>query len=194
MGRGGGVGAVELVCGSGVCAAFAPDDFDVLAPALVDGEEVPVYAGGEVAEDDLCGGVDAEGGGDEVQAGLGGGEAEAGEVAVALEVAEGAGGVGVFCVVMADSDPVVEALEGELGIFFSFELDDCEAAFCRDGEEVKHAAICCGEGGDLGVDVVRVKGVVQRGRVATDEAFQPAFRLQAVEDVGFGAGRVSALA
>ena len=66
---------------------FAPDDADLGAPAFVQGEEVPFDAGGEVAEDDLSGGVDAEGGGDEEEAGRVGRELDAGEVAVAVELA-----------------------------------------------------------------------------------------------------------
>ena len=73
-----------LISGS---AAFAPNDFDVLAPAFVEGEELPVYAGGKVAEDGFGGGVDVEGGGYEVEAWGLGGEANVGEVAMTLELA-----------------------------------------------------------------------------------------------------------
>lgn len=52
--------------------AFAPDGFDVGAPAFVEGDEGPGDAGIEVAEDDLGGGVDVEGGGDEEEVGASG--------------------------------------------------------------------------------------------------------------------------
>ena len=42
-----------------VHAAFAPDYFELLAPAFVQGGEGPFDAGGEVAEDGFGGGVDA---------------------------------------------------------------------------------------------------------------------------------------
>ena len=54
---------------------FAPDYFDLLAPAFVEGYEGPVDAGGEVAEDSFGGGVNAQGWGYEVEAGWFGGEA-----------------------------------------------------------------------------------------------------------------------
>jgi hypothetical protein len=99
-------------------AAFPPDDFDLLAPAFIEGKEGPVYAGSEVVEDSVGGGVDVEGGGYEIEARGFGGEADAGEVAVALELAEAktgaGGGVGGLEMVETDADPVVEALEGEV--------------------------------------------------------------------------------
>ncbi len=50
-----------------VGVAFAPDYFELLAPAFVEGGEGPFDAGGEVAEDGFGGGVDAEGGGYKVE-------------------------------------------------------------------------------------------------------------------------------
>ncbi len=68
-------------------AAFSPDYFELLAPTFVEGDEGPVDVGGEIAEDGLGGGVDAECRGGEVEAWGIGREAQAGEVAVALELA-----------------------------------------------------------------------------------------------------------
>ena len=67
---------------------FAPDHADLLAPAFVEGEEVPIDAWGEEAEDCFGYWVDVEGGGDEVEAGWLRREMDAAEVAVALELAE----------------------------------------------------------------------------------------------------------
>lgn len=59
---------------------------------------------------------------------------------------------------MADADPVVEALEGEVEVFGGFDFEDGELAGAGDGEEVEHAAVegvaAAGEGGDFGVDGV----------------------------------------
>jgi len=137
---------------------FAPDYADLLAPAFVEREEVPLNSGTDVAEDDLCGGMDVQRGGYEVEAGWERGELDAAEVAVALELAEASGGVGGLQVVLANADPVVEALEGEVEIVVGFELDDGEAAVGGDAEEVEEAAVASsGDGRDLGVDVVGVE-------------------------------------
>ncbi len=66
-----------------------------------------------MAEDGLGGGVDVECGGDEVEVRGLGAEAGAGEVAVLLEAG---GGVHIAEVVLADADPVVEALEREVEV------------------------------------------------------------------------------
>ena len=125
-----------------------------------------------------------------VEAGWVGGEAEPGEVAVTLEFSEAegwaGGGVGCLEVVPADADPVVEALEGEVEVFVGFEFDDGEAAGLRtgstgDAEEVEHAAVGGGEGGDLGVDVGRVEVGVDGFDVAAEDAFEPALGLHAIE-------------
>ena len=84
----------------------------MLAPAFVEGKEEPGDAVGEVAEDDFCCRVEAEGGGYEVEDGVLGGEAVGGEEAVGLEGAQAGLGVGWLGVVVEDADPVVEALEG----------------------------------------------------------------------------------
>lgn len=172
--------------------SFSPYYFDLFAPAFVEGQEGPVDAGGEVAEDGFGGGVDAEGGGGEVEAGWVGGEACGWEVAVALELVEAeggaGGGVGGLEVVVADADPVVEALEGEVEVFFGLELDDGEAAVGGDGEEVEHAAVGGGEGGDLGVDVGGVEVGIDGLDVAAEEGFEPALGLGAVEGVAFVSG------
>ena len=107
---------------------FAPDYADLLAPSFVEREEVPLYAGADVAEDDLCGGMDVQRGGYEVEAGREWGEFDAAEVAVALELAEAGSGVGGLQVVVTDANPVVEALQGEVEVVVGFEFDDGEAA------------------------------------------------------------------
>ena len=90
---------------------FAEDYFEGGAPAFVDGDEVPGDTRGEVAEDDLGGGVDLQGGSYEVEARVFGGEVEGGEVAVALELCEGVC-VRWLAVMEADAQPVIEALKG----------------------------------------------------------------------------------
>ncbi len=99
---------------------------------------------------------------------------------MALELAEteggAGGGVGGLEVMPADADPVVEALEGEMEVVVSFELDDGEAAGLRaggagDGEEVEHAAVGGGEGRDLGVDMVGVEVGVEGLDIAAEDGF-----------------------
>lgn len=84
-----------------------------------------------------------------------------GEVAVMLEVTQAGGVVKIGEVVVADADPIVEALEGEVEIFGGFDFDDGEVIGAGDGEEVEHATVeiaaGTGEGGDLGVDGGRLK-------------------------------------
>ena len=120
---------------------------------------------------------------------------------MALEFAEAeggaGGGVGGLEVVVADADPVVEALEGEVEVFVGFEFEDGEAAGFRaggggDAEEVQHAAVGGGDGGDLGVDVGGVEVGVDGLDVATEEGFEPALGLGAVEGVFFVSGRGAA--
>ncbi len=172
---------------------FPPDDFDLFAPAFVEGEEGPFDAGGEVAEDGFGGGVDAQGGGDQVKAGSVGGEAQAGEVAVALELAEtkggAGGGVGGLEVVPADANPVVKALKREVEIFVGFEFEDCEAVVGGDGEKVQHATVGGSEGWHLRVDVGGVEvwgdGSVEQIEIAAEGGLKPALGLHAVERVTF---------
>ena len=150
---------------------------------------------GEVAKDDFRCGVDAEGGGNQEEARVGGAEADAGEVAVTLELAEAAVlaglGVGVLGVVKADADPVVETLEGELGVFVGFDFEDGEATVVVDGEQVEHAAVAGGEGGNLGVGVFGAEGVVEACKFAAEFAFEPALGLHAEEQVAAVAGWVA---
>ena len=149
LGLGGGCFGCEGMAGGGIEVAFAPDGVDAGAPAFVEGDQGPGNGGREVAEDGLGGGVDVEGGRDEQEPRRPGAEAGFGEVAVLLEVAEAGGGVGPPAgfgrggceVVVADADPVVEALEGVVEAFDGFELDDGELPFAGDGEEVERAAV-----------------------------------------------------
>lgn len=156
-----------------------------------------------MAEDGLGGGMDVEGGGDEVEVWGLRAEAGVGKVAVLLEVsdaAEGSGaGLGIGEMVVANADPVVEALQGEVEVFVGFEFDDGEAVVAGDGEEIEHAAIevaaGAGEGGDLGVDGGGFELWIEGGEVGAEGAFEPALRLGAEEDVlgrvgegGFGGG------
>jgi len=90
---------------------LSPDDADLLTPAFVEGEELPVDAVGEVAEDGFGGWVDVERWSDEVEARWLRREVDAAEVAVALELAEALLVSGLE-VVMANADPIVEALQG----------------------------------------------------------------------------------
>ena len=141
---------------------LAEDYFEGGAPAFVEGDEGPGDAGGEMAQNDFGGGVDLKGGGYEVEAWVFRGEAQGGEVAVALELGEAGGGVGILAMMCADAEPVVETLEGELGVLRSFQLDDRETVVREgDGEEIEQAAVRgmgetvgAGDGGDLGVDEV----------------------------------------
>ena len=90
-------------------------------------------------------------------------------------------GAGRCEVVVADADPVVETLEGEVQILRGFEFEDGEAAVAGDGEEVEHAAVACLEGGDLGVDVGGVElaeGALAFGEgadVLAEGGFEPGF-------------------
>ena len=172
--------------------AFAPDGLDAGAPALVEGDECPGNGRREVAEDGLGGGMDVERGGDEVEVGWLGTEACLGEVAVLLEVAEAGGGMDIGEVVVADADPVVEALEGVVKAFGGLELDDGQAAVAGEGEEVEHAAVeagaCAGEGGNLGVDGGGFERGVEGGEVGAKRGLKPALRLGAEERVLCGVG------
>ena len=91
-------------------ALFSPYDANLLTPTFIERKQIPFDAWGEVAEDQLGGWMDVESGGDEVETGVEGREWHVAEVAVAVEVAL-AGVVGGLGVVMANADPVVEALE-----------------------------------------------------------------------------------
>ena len=116
---------------------------------------------------------------------------------MALEFAETEGGGGSAVsgleVMVADADPVVEALEGEVEVIVGLEFDDGEAAGFRtggagDAEEVEHAAVGGGDGGDLGVDVGGVEVGVDGLDVAAEEGFEPALGLSAIEGVAFVSG------
>lgn len=166
--------------------AFAPDGLDAGAPASVEGGEGPGDLRRKVAEDGFGGGVDVEGGSDEVEVRGIGGEAGVGEVAVLLEVAD-AGGAGDGEMVVADADPVVEPLEGEVEVFGGFEFDDGELVGAGDGEEVEHAAVeigaGSGEGGDFGVDGGGLEVGVEGGEVGAEGGVEPALGLGAEEGV-----------
>jgi len=176
--------------------AFAPDGLDVGAPAFVEGDEGPGDAWVEVAEDGFGGGMDVEGGGYEEEVRGSWGEAGVGEVAVLLEVAEAGegarGGIGVGEVVVANADPVVEALEGEVEVFGGFEFNEREAVVAGDGEEVEQAAVevgaGAGEGGDLGVDGGGLEAGVEGGEIGAEGAFEPALGKGAEEVVLRGVG------
>jgi len=130
----------------------------MLAPALVEGQELPLDVRRKVTQDGLGGRVDVQCGGDEVETRRLRGERDVAEVSVALELAgsqgETGGRVSGREVVVADADPVVEALECEVEVVVGFELDDGEAAIGGDAEQVEEAAVGgAGDGGDLRVDV-----------------------------------------
>ena len=154
----------------------------------------------EVAEDGLSGRVDVEGGGDQIELRGLGREAGLRKVAVMLEVADAGEcavrGIGMCQVVMANANPVVEALHGELEVFVGFHLDDGEAIGLGEGEEVEHAAIEIGAGsgkrGDLGVDGSGLEIGVKGRESCAESAFEPALGLRAEEWIlcGVGVGRV----
>ena len=128
-----------------------------------------------------------QGGGDEKEPRRVRLEALVGEVAVGLEIAESGVGIEVSEMVVADTDPVVEALEREVEVFFGFEFDERQLAGKGNGEEVEHAAIGVGaatrEGGDLGVDGGRGELRIECGKILAKEALEPTLGLQAEEGI-----------
>ena len=164
-----------------------------MAPALVERDEGPGDLRAEVAENDFGGGVDAQRGGYEIEERGLGGKALAGEVAVGLELAQTGLGGGRLGVVPTHADPVVEALERELGVLFGFELEHGEPALLGDGEQVEQGAVGGGEGGHLRVDGVGEQVGVELGEVAAKVVFEPALGLEAEEGVSFIGGRAAPL-
>ena len=68
-------------------------------------------------------------------------------------------------------------------IFVGLEFDDDEAAVAVDGEQVEHAAIACGEGGDLGVDELLLDAGEDFSERGSEGGLHPALRLEAVERI-----------
>jgi len=178
---------------------LSPYDADLLSPTFIERKKIPLNAWRQVTEYGFGGWVDVQGGGYEVEAGWLRREMEATEVAVALELAK-ALLISGLQVVMADANPVVEALQGEMEVVVGFEFDDGEAAVGGDAEEVEEPAVGgSGDGGDLGVDVVGVevgdgggfgggKGAGEWGEVVAEDGFQPSLGGGAIEGVLCGAG------
>ena len=136
-----------------------------------------------MAQDDLSRGMYVQSGTDQGKARRQRREPDAGEVAVALELAEAGDRVGILHVVPAYADPVVEPLQGKLWVFGGFEFNDGEAAIRGDGQQVEHAAIGGGEGGDLRVDVRGIELFVEDAEIAVERGLEPALGLQAVERI-----------
>jgi len=136
---------------------LSPYDADLLSPTFIERKKIPLNAWRQVTEYGFGGRVDVQGGGYEVEAGWLRREMQAAEVAVALELSETLLVRGLQ-VVMADTDPIVKALEGEVKVVVGFELDDGEAAVGSDTQEVEEAAVGgSSDGWNLGVDVVGVE-------------------------------------
>ena len=88
--------------------------------------------------------MEAQGGSDKVKAGRDGAKGQMREEAEL--------GKGVFGEVMAYAEPIVEALQGQVGILGGLELEDGQASGGVGGEEVDESAILGGECRDLAVD------------------------------------------
>ena len=113
-----------------------------------------------------------------------GGEAHAGEVAVALELAqpEGrrAGGIRGLQVVPAYANPIIEPLQCEVQVVVGLQLDHGQPSVAVDREQIERAAVRRGEGRDLREDVRGIKVCLDRRDLAAQHALQPALGLHAV--------------
>ena len=90
---------------------LSPYDADLLSPTFIERKKIPLNAWRQVTEYGFGGWVDVERWSDEVEARWLRREVDAAEVAVALELAEALLVSGLE-VVMANADPIVEALQG----------------------------------------------------------------------------------
>src|SRR6185437_8752177 len=80
---------------SASAAALSPDDANLLPPAFVEREEIPLDRRGEIAQYGLCGRMNMQRGRDQIQARWKGRKLDATKVAMALELAKP--GVWVCC-------------------------------------------------------------------------------------------------
>ena len=105
--------------------AFAEDDLDAFAPALVDANKFPFDFGCDVAQQHVGLGMDVERWRYQLEQRLFKGELTIGEISEA----------GKFCatVVPCYSGPVIEALQGQVDILVGLELDDRQAAVVGGG-------------------------------------------------------------
>ena len=77
----------------------------------------------------------------------------------------------------------------------SFEFDDGEAAGVIDRQQIENAALAAGEGGDLPVDGIALKGCIDHVEMGAGLRFEPGFGELAVEGMlaAFGIGRAGAV-
>src|SRR5665213_4599682 len=178
-----------------VAASLAPYYLHLFAPALVQGDQLPLHARREVVQYLLRCGMDAQGGRDEIQLRRGGREAHAGEIAVALELAQAKSGgvprIDGLRVVPANTDPVIQPLQRQMQVVISFQLNDRQPAIPVHGQQIEHSAIVCRKRRHLRISVRGVEVCVDCGHVAAQHALQPAFGLRAIQDVALASVRLS---
>src|SRR6185437_2013804 len=143
---------------SASAAALSPDDANLLPPAFVEREEIPLDRRGEIAQYGLCGRMNMQRGRDQIQARWKGRKLDATKVAMALELAKP--GVWVCCLsmMMPHTNPVIKALQREVEIVLRFELEHREPAICSDSEKIEHTAIAraC-DRRNLGIDMLWIE-------------------------------------
>src|SRR5271165_2928634 len=78
-------------------------------------------------------------------------------------------------------------------VVVSFQLDYGQSSAVRDGEQIEHAAISCGEGRDLRIQDVGPDGRFDVHKVAAQLGLEPPLRLKAEERIAQRAAAVAVL-
>src|ERR1700690_3383728 len=77
--------------------------------------------------------------------------------------------------------PVVQALQRQVDVFVSLQLDHRQPAFARGREYIDHGAVRSGKCGYLGIQAGSIKTLVHFGYILDHQRFQPALRMQSPE-------------
>jgi hypothetical protein len=157
---------------------------------LREGNQFPLDGGRENAQDGLVRWMDAQGRSGKDETRRQGRNVDAGEVAISLKrrpmLCTATDGLPIL-IQGADTNPVIERLQGKVQVFVGFELEDGEAARPIEGEQIEHTPVTRGECGNLGVEQIAAQVRQDLVDVHAEPRFEPSFRLQPEECIGVGA-------
>ena len=85
--------------------------------------------------------------------------------------------------VMPHVPPVSSGLQSQVNMFRGFQFQNGQPPTSRDAKQIEDAVLATGIGEDLGVNEARVQLRVNMRDVLSNDRFQPAFRLRAIQHV-----------
>lgn len=153
---------------------------DAVAPTFGQAHADDFEFGREIAQEDVGGGMKAQSRSDEIDEWRSGLQLHAGKISITREV--------TLFEMAPDTEPIVGCLEWKMEILAGFQFEDGEAASARDAEQVEDAVFAAGVGENLCVNKARIERGVDARDIRSNQGFEPAFGLRAIQRMASVAG------